>query len=349
MQAYEKNKEKIIIHGTGGTAQFYAEMDCDYEKFELIGFSDNNEQKWNTLFLNKPVYSPAQLCSIDFDVLIIASVFYEEIAQDLMQEGIPAEKIQNRFYGQLENIQNRYQQFYHKSGKKQKNENNISIKKKDKIVICTAITNGYDELKTPEFVDERCDYICFTDNPEVKSDVWKIRPIPTSGESNQSAKQIKVLTHCFLPEYDWSIWVDGKFCITGDLVRLLNVYAINSNFLSFMHYRRKSVFSEAEIIKRAGFEQAEIVDCMMKRYRQEGYTDENELIEGGVLWKRHNAPEIIRLMEVWWEEITRYSKRDQLSFNYCAWKIQVFCDMIDMNIYDNPYLKAYPHNRKKNR
>lgn len=341
-------KEKIIVHGTGGTAKFYAEMDCNYEKFELIGFSDNNEQKWGTYFLDKPVYAPEQLYNMDFDVLIVASVFYEEIAQDLIQRGIPVSKIRNRFYGQLEGIQKRYCQFYQKNRKQQKNKNHITIKSEERIVICTAITNGYDTLKEPMFADSRCDYICFTDNPEMKSDVWQIRPIPNNSmESNQNAKQIKVLTHCFLPEYDWSIWVDGKFCITGDLIELLNEYAINSNFLSFMHYRRSSVFAEAEVIKQAGFEKEETVDSMMQRYRQEGYTDENELIEGGVIFKRHNTPEIIRLMEAWWQEIMCCSRRDQLSFNYCAWKENVAVDMIDQNIYDNSYLKVYPHNKKK--
>lgn len=344
----EKNKEKIIIHGTGGTAQFYAEMDCDYEKFELIGFSDNNKQMWGTTFLNKPVYAPEQLNSIDFDVLIVASVFFEKIIQDLMKKGIPAKKIKNQFYGQEESIQRRYQKFYQKNGKRQKDKKHVTIKSGEKIVICTAITNGYDELKTPEFVDKQCDYICFTDNTEMQSDIWKIRKIPDSGlESNRSAKQIKVLAHRFLPEYDWSIWVDAKFRITGDLVELLNEYAVNSNFLSFMHYRRSDVFEDAEVIKQAGFEKVEIVDSMMQRYRKEGFTGENELLEGGVLWKKHNSPEIVRLMEAWWREITDYSRRDQLSFNYCAWKENVFCDMIDTNIYDNVYVKVYPHLKKK--
>lgn len=342
------DRKRIIVHGTGGTAKFYVEMDLDPEKFELIGFSDGNSKMWGTNFLGKNVYSPQQLSEIAFDDIIIASVFYEEIRDNLIASGISEEKIHTRFYGQLEGIQKRYEDFYDKKAKKKKSKNHVTVHDGERIAIYTAIAGGYDTLKEPEYINPECDYICFTDNPRMVSDTWQFRPLPiVNGDYNRTAKQVKVLIHQFLPDYDWSIWVDGKFAITGNLIQLLNEYAVNSNFLSFMHYRRNSVFADADVIKRAGFELESLVDSQMNRYCAEGFTDDNELLEGGILFRRHNAPEIIQLMETWWNEITKYSKRDQLSFNYCAWKEKVFCDMIDMNIYDNHYVKAYPHTRKK--
>lgn len=341
-------RERIIVHGTGGTARFYVEMDLDPEKFELIGFSDGNSEKWGTRFLDKHVYSPQQLSELVFDDIIVASVFYEEIRENLIAIGIPEEKIHNRFYGQLDGIQKRYEDFYHKKEKKKKDRNHVTIQEGERVAIYTAIAGGYGTLKEPVYINPECDYICFTDNPRMVSETWQLRPLPIAGDDyNRSAKQVKVLAHQFLSDYDWSIWVDGKFAITGDLIQLLNEYAVNSNFLSFMHYRRNSVFADADVIKRAGFEEESVVDGQMNRYRAEGFTDDNELIEGGILFRRHNAPEIIRLMEAWWKEITEYSRRDQLSFNYCAWREGVFCDMIDGNIYDNAYVRGYPHTRKK--
>lgn len=41
--------------------------------------------------------------------------------------------------------------------------------KNKKIVIYTAFTGNYDNLKEPEYIDENCDYVCFTDNPNIKS------------------------------------------------------------------------------------------------------------------------------------------------------------------------------------
>lgn len=38
--------------------------------------------------------------------------------------------------------------------------------------------------------------------------------------------------------------------------------------------------------------------------------------------RRHFAEDVIQVMETWWEIVLNESKRDQLSFNYAAWKHQ---------------------------
>jgi len=43
-----------------------------------------------------------------------------------------------------------------------------------KYSIVTMLFNNYDLLREPEEVDENAEYICITDNPDLKSNVWKI-------------------------------------------------------------------------------------------------------------------------------------------------------------------------------
>ena len=38
-----------------------------------------------------------------------------------------------------------------------------------RIVVYTAITGNYDELKEPIFIDQNIDYVCFTNNKNIKS------------------------------------------------------------------------------------------------------------------------------------------------------------------------------------
>lgn len=40
--------------------------------------------------------------------------------------------------------------------------------KNNKLAIYTAFTGDYDTLKEPDVIDENCDYICFTDNPNLE-------------------------------------------------------------------------------------------------------------------------------------------------------------------------------------
>lgn len=39
-----------------------------------------------------------------------------------------------------------------------------------------------------------------------------------------------------------------------------------------------------------------------------------------ILYRRHNEPVLIRVMEDWWYFLENYSRRDQLSFVYVLWK-----------------------------
>ena len=71
-----------------------------------------------------------------------------------------------------------------------KNPKEIEDIKNNKIAIYTAFTGDYDTLKHPEVIDENCDYICFTDNAELTSDLWKIIPMEESIlDNNRKAKK----------------------------------------------------------------------------------------------------------------------------------------------------------------
>ena len=93
-------------------------------------------------------------------------------------------------------------------------EETIEDIRNNKIVIYTAFTGDYDTLKYPEVIDDNCDYICFTDNPELTSDLWKIIPMEESVlDNNRKAKKYKLLPHKYLKDYKYSFWLDGTFKI----------------------------------------------------------------------------------------------------------------------------------------
>lgn len=65
----------------------------------------------------------------------------------------------------------------------------------NKKVIYTVITGGYDNLIEQPSV-KGYDFVCFTDNPKLKSITWQIRPLPEGLEGLTSVKQqrnIKIL------------------------------------------------------------------------------------------------------------------------------------------------------------
>ena len=72
---------------------------------------------------------------------------------------------------------------------------------------------------------------------------------------------------------------------------------------------------------------------------------EFKLLSSGVLYRRHTDSEVIKVMEDWWVEIKRGSKRDQLSFNYSAWKNNFDFEYINNDVRHNQYFDIKKHNK----
>ena len=66
-----------------------------------------------------------------------------------------------------------------------------------KIIVYSTILNGYDEIKNPEVFDSNIEYVLFTDDMSLKSDVWKILPVdflPKNLDLRKQSKYIKIFT-----------------------------------------------------------------------------------------------------------------------------------------------------------
>ena len=93
----------------------------------------------------------------------------------------------------------------------------------------------------------------------------------------------------------------------------------------------------------------DIIKKQVETYSLLGYPPKNGLITGMVILRRHNEKDCIQTMEHWWEEIKYNSKRDQLSFNYCAWKNNLKFNYMDGDSRNNKYFvrDTNPHKGKE--
>jgi len=217
-----------------------------------------------------------------------------------------------------------------------------------KIAVYTAIFGGYEGL-IPQPKIKGVEYHCFTDTP-VKSRSWivhEIRP-PCPGDNTRSARKIKILSHEYLHDFEHSIWIDGNYCVTGDIVALVNKELAECNMAVFDHSStaidsRDCVYDEYQAIvdmgKRTGSfkDNPEVMKKQIERYRAEGYPAHNGLVFSAVLLRRHNTDDVIRTMKRWWNELENNSKRDQLSFNYAAWKEKLSYSSIKVDLRKNEW------------
>ncbi len=214
----------------------------------------------------------------------------------------------------------------------------------ERIVVYTAITGGYDDLKPPLFRDDQIEYVCFSDTKDILSNGWNIEYIHKNNDSIMQSKQFKVLPHKFFREYSLSVWVDGKFEIRSDIREYIKKYWRGNKMLCFPHYERKCIYEEASVCIERGLGNKADIIRQFCQYYSEGYPIDNGLYEMGCIVREHNDEKIISLMDRWWMEIVRCSKRDQISFPYVCWKENYIPDISDVYIYMNKWLKLYSHN-----
>ena len=117
--------------------------------------------------------------------------------------------------------------------------------------------------------------------------------------------------------------------------------------------KRDCVYTEAKAIFDLGNKNNNwkdnplIITEQMKKYVSEKYPPNNGLIVSGVIFRKHNNPDIIKAMEFWWKELKRGSKRDQLSFDYSIWKTSTQFNWINQDIRDDGFVLEIKHNKSK--
>jgi hypothetical protein len=212
-------------------------------------------------------------------------------------------------------------------------------------VIYTAISNGYDILKDPTIpIDSTINCVAFTD-AKLSSMVWDTEPLHNEYiDSCRNAKIHKILPHRFFPNAEYSLWIDGSVILKPDfdLNKLIDKYLVAHDLAVFKHHSRKGVYAEAEACIRLRKDHAEVIKAQMRRYEYESYPRRQGLASCTIILRRHSES-VRQFNEVWWEEIKNHSKRDQLSFNYVAWKLGVKYRQIDGSIKKNSFFSVIPH------
>lgn len=216
---------------------------------------------------------------------------------------------------------------------------------KNKVAIYTAIFGDKDDIKEPLEKIEGCDFICFTDNPNLKSKTFDVRIVrSTFKDPTRNARMYKILPHRYLSDYEYTIWIDGSVIVKKNkIIEIIASYLKEHDIATFMHPDRKCIYEEAEACIALKKDSSDIIKIQIENYKRTGYPEKNGLISSGIILRRNSSPEIVAINEQWWEQINKFSKRDQLSFNYVAWKNNLKYKVIPGNIYENYYFRIIKH------
>ena len=224
-----------------------------------------------------------------------------------------------------------------------------------KIAVYTSIFGKYDILHENQFQMDGVDYLCFTDE-NLQSNTWNIiKSTSIYNDSNRNAKKYKILPHRYLKDYDYSIWIDGNILVISDIRDLVK----KNKYQVFDHNKtvldpRDCIYQEYNAIIQLGQQSGnykdnpQIMYKQVNRYLKEGYPPNNGLATNPILLRKHNDLNIIKTMEDWWVEIKHGSRRDQLSFNYVAWKNNFKFSYLEGDSRKNEYFLQTGKHKSKN-
>lgn len=218
---------------------------------------------------------------------------------------------------------------------------NDGLKIPSYLTVYTCVFGNTDPLHEPlETGGAR--FICFTDQP-IKSDKWEIVKTKYQSTPTRAARLMKAMSHRSVAS-EWALWLDANFTL------MVNPYSLleHGEFVRFIHRDRKRISEEANEIIKLGKAKKATIQTQLATYQSDGFdTQDNkqkELSCNSAVLRRH-TPAIIELNEFWAKQLSTFSLRDQMSLDYCAWKLKVPMQAWPGNHADNPYFK-YTHYKR---
>ncbi|KAF5729084.1 F3H9.11 protein isoform 1 [Tripterygium wilfordii] len=218
------------------------------------------------------------------------------------------------------------------------------------VVVASAIFGAFDLIQQPsnisEYSKKNVCFFMFVDevteaylknnsglDSYTRVGPWRVvvvHNLPyTDGRRN--GKIPKLLVHRMFPNARYSLWIDGKLELVVDPYQILErfLWRKNATFAISIHYKRFDVFIEAEANKAAAKYDNASIDFQIEFYKKEGLTPYSEaklpitsdVPEGCVIIREH-VPISNLFTCLWFNEVDRFTSRDQISFSTVRDKIR---------------------------
>ncbi|XP_074309732.1 putative hexosyltransferase MUCI70 [Silene latifolia] len=165
--------------------------------------------------------------------------------------------------------------------------------------------------------------------------LWRIvivRNLPYE-DMRRNGKVPKLLAHRLFPSSRYSIWLDSKMRLNADPLLILEhfLWRTRSEYAISKHYDRQCLWEEVLQNKRLNKYNHTAIDEQFMFYRSDGLTkfdvsDPHKLLpsyvpEGSFIIRAH-TPMSNLFSCLWFNEVDRFTSRDQLSFAYTYLKLK---------------------------
>ncbi|CAO2838965.1 unnamed protein product [Amaranthus hypochondriacus] len=238
--------------------------------------------------------------------------------------------------------------FYSEAGGFKISSEDIKYMQTCKVVVSTCAFGGGDDLYQPIGMSktslQKVCYVAFWDEITLATQEaqgqkigddnfigkWRIVIIKNLPFTDQrlNGKIPKMLGHRLFPNALYSIWVDSKSQFRRDPLGVLEALLWRSNSVLAIseHGARSSVYDEAKAVVKKHKATPEEVEVQLTQYHLDGLPEDKRfkgkkaLSEASIIIREH-TPLTNLFMCLWFNEVVRFTSRDQLSFPYIFWRL----------------------------
>jgi hypothetical protein len=192
----------------------------------------------------------------------------------------------------------------------------------DRRCVYTALVGNYERLnEQPMAIGSGVPFICFTDDPNLRSESWEIRQISCvlQHDPARSQREIKLRPHKYLPDFEASLYIDNNVLLTAPPAAVFEKYFPASGLALPGHSFRQSVADEFVAVYNIGLDEPRKFVEQLDHY----LSSWPEILDakpfwGGIQLRDHRGEPARAVLERWLTHVLRYSRRDQLSINFVA-------------------------------
>jgi len=204
-----------------------------------------------------------------------------------------------------------------------------------RICVYTVLLGGYDALlEQAVAADSEADFLCFSDSRDLVSKTWRVERVDPllPQDLHRSSREYKILGHPVLQQYDVTICIDASVLLRSTPERIVaELLPEDFDMAVLAHSYRETALDEFDEVVRLNY------DDRFRVYEQ--LTDYAvhfpEALDARPLWGgmliRRNSRCVAEAMRIWFYQVLRYSRRDQLSLPYALQAAGLTANVVELD------------------
>ena len=217
------------------------------------------------------------------------------------------------------------------------------------MVVFTAVFGQPDVLYEPAVPLDGVDLVCYTDLEFTGESAFRmIRVNLDSLSPRKRNRRVKIWWPEIFERFDYSLYMDSTVELRVDPRELIRLMKPGCDVAVFRHPDRDCPFQEGRVCIRAGMADPWVMREQLARYRGMGLPPGSGLWAGTFILRRH-TPLMRVFSQSWWQEVERFSERDQVSFAYVVWKLGIPVSEFPGDLRDNDLMVWHRHDARSSR